>query len=109
MRDSEIAARAQEGHAATSPRRPIEETARLGEEMYERDIRQHVEPNHDGKIIAIHIVSGDYAIADDIIPAVDLLRAQRTNDDLPGDEVWCVRVGYRALASLGGGNPRRAR
>ena len=52
--------------AQTQPRerRPREETARLGKEIYERDIRRQVEADHHGEIIAIDVDSGDWAIAD---------------------------------------------
>ena len=43
----------------TPTRRPPEETARLGEEIYERDIRRHVEPGRVGEFVAIDVDSGD--------------------------------------------------
>ncbi len=43
----------------TPTRRPPEETARLGEEIYERDIRRHVEPGCVGEFVAIDVDSGD--------------------------------------------------
>ncbi len=78
-------------------RRPAEETARLGDRIYERDIRQRVEAIHHGEIIAIDVDSGNYVIADDVIAASEGLRAQRPNAD-----VWLIRIGYRALGSFGG-------
>ena len=90
--------------SATPPSRPKEETARLGKEIYERDIRRQVEADHEGKIIAIDVESGRWAIDGDVLEAVDRLQAQ-----WPGAyDIWCERVGYRALASFGGGSIRRA-
>ena len=89
-------------------RRPAEETARLGDEIYERDIRAQVEATHHGKVIAIDVDTGDYAIADDIIPAVECLRAQRPDAAISGDAVWLLRVGYRGLHHFGGSSLRRA-
>ena len=87
----------------TAPtRRPAEETARLGDEIYERDIRARVEPHHNGEYVAIDVDSGEYAVADDIIAAVDLLRARRPDVDIPGDAVWVLRVGFRAVWRFGG-------
>ncbi len=83
-------------------RRPAEETARLGDRIYERDIRQRVEAIHHGEIIAIDVDSGNYVIADDVIAASEGLRAQRPNAD-----VWLIRIGYRALGSFGGHALRR--
>lgn len=41
------------------PRLPSNETARLGGEMYERDIRHLVEPDPDGAIAAIDVDWGE--------------------------------------------------
>lgn len=85
-------------------RRPAEETARLGDEIYERDIRPQVEVSHHGEIVAIDVDSGSWAIADSILEAAELLRVQR-----PGaTNVWSVRVGHRAVYSFGGSSVRRA-
>ncbi len=48
----------------THPRRPAEETARLGKEIYERDIRRQVEASHFGEYVAIDGETGNWAIAD---------------------------------------------
>ena len=82
--------------------RPAEETARLGDRIYERDIRPQVEATRRGEIVAIDVDSGSYVIAGDVIAASEGLRAQHPNAD-----VWLVRVGYRALGSFGGRSLRR--
>ena len=90
---------------ATTParqRRPMEETARLGNELYERDIRTQVEADHHGKVIAIDVDSGDYAIADTARSAAKRLRERR-----PDADVWLMRVGYPTLRSFGGSSLRR--
>ena len=85
------------------PTRPKEETARLGEAIYERDIEALVKDTHDGEFLAIDVDSGDWAVGSDELEAAKRLREKR-----PGDiDVWLLRVGYRALASIGGGSPRR--
>ena len=104
MRNAEMPAPTHEMGAAARPRRPREETARLGKEIYERDIRRQVEAEHHGQIVAIDVDSGDWATADGEIDAVDRLRAMH-----PGAvNVLCERVGYRALRSFGAGSLRRA-
>ena len=85
-------------------RRPREETARLGDEIYRRDVKAQVEADHDGEYVAIDVDSGNWAIAGSELAASDSLRAQRP-DAL---NVWLHRVGYRAVASIGGGSLRRA-
>ena len=83
-------------------RRPREETARLGEEIYERDIRPQVEETHHGKVVAIDVDSGDYTIDDTAVAAAERLLERR-----PDADAWAVRVGYRTLRSFGGGSLRR--
>ena len=89
---------------ATSTRRPREEMARLGNEIYERDIRHLVEADHHGKIVAIDVDSGNYAIGDSVVAAAGDLRAQS-----PNAHIWSVRVGYSALRHFGGRPLRSSR
>ena len=104
MRDTETPGQAQrQSEPWLSPRRPRQETARLGKALYERDIRRHVETDHHGEIVAIDVDSGSWVVADGEVIAVDRLREMR-----PGAvNVLCERVGYRALRSFGAGSPRR--
>ncbi len=85
-----------------APTRPKEETARLGQEIYERDIRPQVEADHSGEYVAIDVDTGDWAIANTEREALERLRAMR-----PGAvDVLMERVGYRALRSFGAGSLR---
>ena len=88
----------------TAPTRPSEETARLGDEIYDRDIRQQVEADHHGEVVAIDVETGHWAIGDDVIAATDRLWAQHP----AAHDIWSLRVGYRALVSFGGHSLRRA-
>ncbi len=83
-------------------RRPAEEIARLGDEIYEREIRHEVEGAHDGDFVAIDVESGSWALAESELGAAELLR-ERQPDAI---NVWLLRVGYRAIASIGGGSLR---
>ena len=85
-------------------RRPKDETARLGDEIYRRDVKTQVEADHDGEYIAIDVGSGSWAMAESELAASDSLRAQYPD----AIDVWLLRVGYRAVASIGGGSLRRA-
>ena len=87
----------------TPVRRTADEVGRLGDAIYERDIRSQVEKTHHGKIVAIDVNSGDYSIGENVIAATERLLAQD-----PDAEIWCVRVGYRALRSFGAGSLRRS-
>lgn len=86
-----------------TPTRPKEEIARLGLEIYERDIKPRVEAAYRGKVIAIDVDSGDYATADTASVAAKRLRTHR-----PDAGVWLMRVGYRTLRHFGGSSVRRA-
>ena len=103
MRDSETTAPTQEGHTAAPSRRPLDETARLGDEIYERDIRPQVEADHHGEFVSIDVDSGGWAVSDDLLTAAKRLREQCPD----AIDVWSVRVGHRAIGSIGGGSLRR--
>ena len=94
-------AESEEPAAPATSRAPTlskEETARLGDEIYERDVRPQVEDSHYGEYVAIDVDSGAWALADDLLAAAKSLRAQHP---LVTD-VWMVRVGYRAIQHFGG-------
>ena len=80
-----------------------EETARIGKEIYERDIRPLVEADHHGEVVAIDVRSGSYALGKNAIAASDGLRSLR-----PDAQVWLMRVGHRTLYRFGGSSLRRA-
>lgn len=75
-----------------------EETARLGDEIYERDVRPRVEEAHRGDYVSIDVDSGGWAMAGDIRAAAASLRAEHPQ----AVNVWTVRVGYRAIQHFGG-------
>ena len=103
MSDLETPTHTQGEGTEARPRRPRGETARLGKELYERDIRRQVEADHHGGIVAIDVDSGSWVVADDEVDAVDRLREMH-----PGAvNVLCERVGYRALRSFGARSLRR--
>ena len=89
--------------APAAPTRSREEIARLGDEIYESDIRPRVADDHDGQVVAIDVDSRNWAIADSELAAAEHLR-----ETCPAaTDVWLLRVGYRAMASIGGGSLRR--
>ncbi len=81
-----------------APTRPKAEIARLGQEIYQRDIRPKVEADHHGEVVAIDVDTGNWALGDNVIAATDRLR-----EKLPGAvNVLSERVGYPALRHFGG-------
>jgi hypothetical protein len=75
----------------------IDEACRLGEEIYERDIRAKVEKDHFGEVLVLDIESGDYEIDENHLDALTRLKARR-----PESVCYALRVGYPALAKIGG-------
>ena len=101
MRETQLPAQGE--RIAASTRRPRKEAARLGREMYERDILPQVAADHLGEYVAIDVETGEWAIADSESGVVDRLMAQ-----CPGAiDVLVERVGYRAIRSFGAGSLRR--
>lgn len=104
MSKAKALARTQRERPTTPPSRPKEETARLGNEIYERDIRGQVESDHHGGVVAIDVDTGSWAIGDNVIAATDRLWKQYPD----AYDIWCLRVGYRTLHHFGGRPLRRA-
>lgn len=80
-------------------RRPAEEIARLGDEIYQRDIRREVETDHRGEVVAIDIDSRCWAIGDTLSAARDRLRTERPD----AVNVLFERVGHRVIDRFGAG------
>ncbi len=103
MRKANAAAPMQAARPTVPPARPKDETARLGKEIYERDIRPVVEADHKGDVVAIDVDSGKWAVGYEASEAVDLLSAQWPE----AHDILCLRVGRIAVYSFGGSSLRR--
>ena len=82
--------------AISQPRYSKEEFARRGDEIYERDLRPHVEADNEGKFIVIDIETGVYEIDADELVASDRLLARH-----PDAQVWLRRVASRYARRFG--------
>lgn len=67
-----------------------EETVRRGDEISDRNLHPHREPDNLGRILAADVNTGDLAIADTAVAACRDLRTRR-----PDACVWLVRIGHR--------------
>ena len=74
-----------------------EEVARLGNQIYQRDIRDKVMPQHKGKFLVLDIESGDYEIDEDDLSAEEVLRVRR-----PDGVLFGLRIGYTSAYTLAG-------
>ena len=75
-----------------------EEIARRGREVYEREIRGKVEPEHRGRFLVLDVGSADYEIADEDLDASERLLKRR-----PDALLYGLRVGESAAYKIGGG------
>jgi hypothetical protein len=82
--------------AISQPRYSKEEFARRGDEIFERDLRPHVEVGNEGKFIVIDIETGAYEIDADELVASDRLLARH-----PDAQLWLRRVGSRYARRFG--------
>jgi hypothetical protein len=74
-----------------------EDVIRRGKDIYAHALRARLEPAQNGRFVAIDVASGDSEVADEVLQAVDRLRARR-----PGVLPYVHRVGYPAAYKLGG-------
>ena len=73
-----------------------EELARRGQELYDSGIRQKVEANNNGKIIAIDIETGYFEVNETIVSVTNLLFQK-----YPNAQPWIIRIGHRAVYHFG--------
>lgn len=75
----------------TEPRRNPEEVARMGVDLYDRQVRPKLQSDDDGKFVALDIKTGEFELNQDDYQAVARLRSR-----CPSAEVWLGRVGEPA-------------
>ncbi len=73
-----------------------EELARRGQALYESEIRQKVEAGNKGNIVAIDIETGNFEVAENVLPATNRL-FKRNADAQP----WVIRIGHCAACYFG--------
>lgn len=72
------------------------ELARRGREYYDRFLRAKLEPQHNGKFLALEVETGDYEMGDSQLEALDRAEAKH-----PDSVFYIHRVGYRTAARIG--------
>jgi hypothetical protein len=80
----------------TKLRYSAEDLAQRGDEIYDRQVRPHVGAEDHGKVVAIDVEIGSYAIGDTAVDASRQILSQH-----PDAQIWLVRVGERALHRIG--------
>lgn len=76
---------------------PMDEIARLGDALYERDVLPRLTDADTGHIVAIDVESGAYAIDPDQLAAAHRVLAEK-----PGAQIWFRRVGFAYVHHFGG-------
>lgn len=74
-----------------------EEIVRLGNELYNRQIRDKVMPQQKGKFLVLDLESGDYVIDEDDLRAEETLRTRQ-----PTGIFFGLRIGYKSAYTLSG-------
>lgn len=73
-----------------------EELARRGQALYESGIRQQIEADNEGKIVAIDIETGDFAVDTTVMSATEQLFERQ-----PDAQPWTLRIGHGAVYHFG--------
>jgi hypothetical protein len=80
----------------THPNR--DEVAKIGRELYDRQIRSQVEVAENiGKIVSIDVETGEYEVGEDLVETS--LKSQSKH---PHALLWAERIGYDAVYAVGG-------
>jgi hypothetical protein len=79
------------------------EVARRAHELYDRDLRAIVEPEHTGKFLLLDVDTGDYEI-----DTSELAAGHRAEAKRPGKarSRFLFRIGYPAAHKIGGWSTR---
>jgi len=75
----------------------VEEVARLGEKLYDRDVRASVEGTYDGHYLVLDVETGEFEVDADEVSAV--LRAAARH---PSGNHYLLRVGRPHAFRIGG-------
>ena len=84
-----------------TPRHSKEEFRRRGEDIYERLVKPTLQPDDNGKLVAIDIESGEFELARRGYDAAQNLFAR-----IPDAQIWLARVGHPAAVRIGFGVSR---
>ena len=82
--------------AVQHPRYPKEEVAQRGHQLYESQIRDRIQAENYGEIVAINLETGDFEIAIDSLTAAKQLLIR-----YPTAQIFCIRIGHLAVHRIG--------
>ena len=82
--------------AVQHPRYPREEVAQRGHQLYQSQIRDRIQAENYGEIVAINLETGDFEIAIDSLTAAKQLLIR-----YPTAQIFCIRIGHLAVHRIG--------
>ena len=88
--------RTQGRFAMGHPRYTADEIVTRGREIYEKQLRNKLEPGNIGKFLVIDIETGDYEMDDD-----DLIASKKASRKHPGAARYGMRIGYPTSGTIG--------
>lgn len=89
---------------APEPQYSKKEFARLGDEIYIRDIYPQLQPDSQGKIVAIDITTSAWEIDNDEISACTRLEKR-----YPSAQIWIVKVGSGYVRRFGASRSQKSK
>jgi hypothetical protein len=90
--------------ASRQPQYSKEEFARLGDEIYQRDIYPQLQSGNAGKIVAIDFATDTWEIDDD-----EISTCSRLEKRYPNAQIWIVKVGSRYVRRFGASRNQTAK
>jgi hypothetical protein len=83
--------------STATPRYPLDEFARRGDAIYEKEVLPRLEAGDNDKFVAIDIETGAYEVDPNELGA-----SHRLRDRIPDAQIWMRRVGSRYVHHFGG-------
>jgi hypothetical protein len=78
------------------PRYSSDEIVERGQALYDQQIRDKVEPQHNGKFLVLDIETGEYEVDADSLAALERATAKH-----PDPALYLLRVGFPTAVTLG--------
>lgn len=77
-------------------KRTLDELNKLGDDIFNRQVRPSLKPEDHGKFVAIDVDSGEFELDEDDYSAISRLRSRK-----PAADMWLMRAGYPATYRIG--------
>ena len=75
----------------------LSEKGRIGNEIYEQDLKERLEATDLERLVAIDVTNRKFALGDTVLKASDELQKETGADP---ENIWIVRIGSEAVYRL---------